>query len=183
MSQQGVRFAARRIVIQIQPLWDFVPGQRPPDKHPVWDFIALARANPGDNVIDVAGIIEGLINIQSSPDWRIAQAQLGLTKEGVLILNVPTAPLPDPYIEEEPLDYSDPNEFVPVMADITVADTEPDGMETTVSSDDFPTVTVGSPEIDAPTLGVISKSGKITVAASRATLPPPARPHPPPSRW
>jgi hypothetical protein len=183
MSQQGVRFAARRVVLQIQPLWDFVPGQRPYDKHPVWDFIALARANPQDNVVDVAGIIEGLIDIQSSPDWRIAQAQLGLTKEGVLILNVPTAPLPDEYIEEPPLDYSDPDEFVPVMTDITIADTEPDGMETSVSTLDFPTVSVGSPEIDAPTLGVVSTSGKITVAASPVHPPSSYKPQLPPSRW
>jgi hypothetical protein len=182
MSQQGVRFAARRVVLQIQPLWDFVPGQRPPDKHPVWDFIALARANPEDNVVDIAGIVEGLINIQSSPDWRVAQAQLGLTKEGVLILNVPTAPLPDEYIEEPPLDYSDLNEFVPVMGDITVADTEPDGMQTTVSSTDFPTVSVDSPEIGAPTLGAVSTSGKITVAAS-PVHPPAYKPQLPPSRW
>jgi hypothetical protein len=183
MSQQGVRFAARRVVLQVQPLWDFVPGQRPPDKHPVWDFINLARANPQDNVADVAGIVEGLINITSSPDWRIAQAQLGLTEWGVRILNVPTTPLPDPWIEEPPLDWSDTNEFVPVLGEITVSDTEPDGMSTTVSSADFPTVSVGSPEIDAPTLGVVSTGGRITVAASPVHSSAPHRPQLPPSRW
>jgi hypothetical protein len=177
MSQQGVRFAARRVVIQIQPLWDFIPGQRPPDKHPVWDFIALARANPGDNVVDVAGIIEGLINIQSSPVWRIAQAQLGLTLEGIQALNVPTTPLPDPYVDDDEIDLP-----VPVLGEVTVADTEPGGMETTVRSTDFPTVSVDSPEIDAPTLGVVSTSGKITVAASPVHAPG-YKPQLPPSRW
>jgi hypothetical protein len=144
MSQQGVRFAARRLVFQIQPLWDFIPGQRPIDKHPVWDFITLARANPEVNVVDVAGIVEGLIDVTSLPDWRVAQSQLGLTRDSVVTLNVPTTPLGPPYTDAD-------EEEVPTMTDITVADDESGGISTTVS---LPVVSVHPPVIDAPSIGV-----------------------------
>jgi hypothetical protein len=148
MSQQGVRFAARRITFQVQPLWDFIPGQRPPAVHPVWDFIALAKANPEVNIVDVAGIIEGLIDIDSLPDWRVAQSQLGLTQDGIEALNVGSTPLPPPYVDDEDLDVP-----VPMMTVITVSDTEDGGLSTTVT---YPVIAVGSPDIDMPTMTIVS---------------------------
>jgi hypothetical protein len=115
MSQQGVRFAARRIVLQVQPLWDFVPGMVPSPKHPVWDFIALARAEPIANQVDVATIVEDLMTKTNAPDWRIAQAQLGLTQDGILKLNV--GPLPTE-TEIPPFDPMDSNEYVPLLTEI-----------------------------------------------------------------
>jgi hypothetical protein len=117
MSTQGVRFAARRLVFQVQPMWDFTPGVVPSPKHPVWDFINLARAEPLANQVDVATIVESLMTTQTAPDWRIAQAQLGITKEDVLALNIGPLPTVD---EEAPYDPMDENEFVPPLLDITV---------------------------------------------------------------
>jgi hypothetical protein len=115
MSSQGVRFAARRLVFQVQPMWDFVPGQVPSPVHPVWDFIALARAQPVINQVDVAGIIENLMVKDASPDWRIAQAQLGMSQDSVETLNV-GIPLPEPYTD--PTEPGD--EFPPPLTEVEV---------------------------------------------------------------
>jgi len=127
MSQQGVRFAARRLVFQVQPMWDFVPGQVPSLKHPVWDFIKLARAQPLINQVDVAGIVEGLMIKDPSPNWRIAQAQLGLTQAGIIALNA-GIPLGAPFDDPTTVD---PDEFTPVLTELTVADgDQPPGEQT-----------------------------------------------------
>lgn len=117
MSAQGVRFAARRLVFQVQPMWDFVPGMVPSPKHPVWDFITLARAEPMANQVDVATIVEDLMTKDTAPDWRIAQAQLGITEADILALNIGPLPTQD---EEPPVDPMDENEFVPPLLDVTV---------------------------------------------------------------
>ena len=121
MSQQGVRFAARRLVFQVQPMWDFVPGQPPAPVHPVWDCINLARAEPVINQVDVAGIVENLLATQATkaPDWRIAQAQLGMSQDSVIALNT-GIPLGAPYTD--PSDPSD--EFPPPLEEIDVVGTD-----------------------------------------------------------
>jgi hypothetical protein len=123
-ASQGVRYAARRIIFVVEPMYDFSPGLIPKVGHPVYDFVTLARSQPLSNQIDYAGIIEGLLVVATAaPDWRVIQGQLGLTKEGIEAINA-AVPLPDPYIEEPPLDYSDPNEFVPPLTDITLHDAD-----------------------------------------------------------
>jgi hypothetical protein len=118
MSQQGVRFAARRLVFQVQPMWDFVPGMPPSPKHPVYDFITLARAQPVISQVDVAGIVENLLATKATaaPDWRIAQAQLGMSQDSVIALNT-GIPLGAPYDDPSAVD---PDEFPPPLEEVTV---------------------------------------------------------------
>lgn len=123
MAQQGVRFAARRIIFVVQPIYDFVPGVVPSPKHPVWDFISLARSSPAIGEVDVAGIVENLMTTSSVPDWRAIQGMLGLTRSGVEALNA-GIPLPWPGVEEPPLDSSDPNEFVPPFTDVKLTNSD-----------------------------------------------------------
>jgi len=102
-ASQGVRFAARRIIFVIQPMYDFSPGIVPKPKHPVWDFIEQARAQPLMGQVDMATIIEELVTQTAAPDWRAIQGQLGLTTEGVEAI-MAGIPLPWPGEEETPFD-------------------------------------------------------------------------------
>jgi hypothetical protein len=121
-ASSGVRFAARRMIFVLQPMYDFSPGIVPVPVHPVWDFIALARASPAIGQVDIATIVEDLMVKTAAPDWRAIQGQLGLTQAGIEAINA-AVPLPWPEMEEPPLDYSDAaNEFVPPLTDITLAD-------------------------------------------------------------
>jgi hypothetical protein len=122
-ASSGVRFASRRIIFVLQPMYDFSPGIVPSQKHPVWEFIALARSQPAIGQVDIATIVEDLMVSSPAPDWRAIQGQLGLTQPGIEAINA-GVPLPWPGVEEPPLDYSDPDEFVPPLTDITVADAD-----------------------------------------------------------
>jgi hypothetical protein len=121
MAQQGVRFAARRIIFVVQPIYDFVPGIVPAPTHPVWEFIRLTRASPAIGEVDVASVVENLMTTNPIPDWRAIQGMLGLTRAGVEALNA-GIPLPWPGVEEPPLDLSDTNEFVPPFLDVSLDD-------------------------------------------------------------
>jgi hypothetical protein len=119
----GVRWAARRIVLICSPIMDVVPGVPLLDGHPVRKFISMARANPHSSVADVAMIVDQAIASVAAPTWRQAQAMLGMDTDAVKKLIVEGVPLPYPeFPEVPPLDYSDLNEFVPPLSDITDAD-------------------------------------------------------------
>lgn len=139
MSQQGVRFAARRLVFQVQPMWDFLPGVIPAPAHPVWDFLALARAQPLANQVDVATIVESLMTKVQAPDWRVAQAQLGLSTDAIQTLNT-GVPLGEPYTDPTvPTD-----EFPPPLTEITVLDFD----QTPAEQTDTTPITTPGPPVD-----------------------------------
>jgi hypothetical protein len=124
-ASAGVRWAARRIVLLCSPIMDIVPGVALEDSHPIRKFITLARANPHSSVGDVAMIVDQAISTVAAPDWRQAQAMLGMDTEAVKHLVVPGVPLPSPegiVPEQPPLDYSDLNEYPPGMSEIEEAD-------------------------------------------------------------
>lgn len=121
-AASGIRYAARRVVFVCEPIsYDFVPGTRPDPKHPIWDFIALAKVSPAIGEVDIAGLVEQFLKtpIQEAPDWRIAQAMLGFdtqdAREGLVVTG---SPLPWPNVEEPPLDYSDLNEYPPELTQL-----------------------------------------------------------------
>jgi hypothetical protein len=130
-GSQGVRFAARRIILVCQPMWDFVPGNVPDAKHPVWDFIAEARSNPVTDEVDIAGLVEGLMETEQAPDWRLAQSLLGLATKAVQALNVPGTPLPwdTGIIETPPYDPMDPSEQDPVLTEIITDENSKDMLD------------------------------------------------------
>jgi hypothetical protein len=124
-AQSGVRFAARRIVFQCSTIWDFLPGNVLPVKHPVYEFISKATQDGlrlGEK--DVAELVTQLLPTNQAPDWRVAQGFLGITKQAALALNLPGSPLPWPERESQPLDYSDTDEWAPPLMDITLADSD-----------------------------------------------------------
>lgn len=124
-ASAGVRWAARRVVMICSPIMDVVPGVPLQDNHPVRKFIAMARANPASSVSDVAMIVDQAIATTGAPDWRQAQAMLGIDTQAAKLLVVPGAPLPYPegiYPEQPPLDYSDLNEFAPPFTEVSDAD-------------------------------------------------------------
>ncbi len=124
-ASAGVRWAARRVALICSPIYDIVPGVPLEDRHPVRKFITLARANPQSSVADVALIVDQAISSTAAPNWRQAQAMLGLDTEAVKHLVVEGVPLPSPegiVPEQPPLDYSDLNEYPPPLTDIEDAD-------------------------------------------------------------
>lgn len=140
-NQQGVRFAARRLTYICQPIWDLAPNAIPGPNHAIWNFISLAKQYPASGCKDVSDTIEFMMTKQNAPDWRIAQSQLGLFTQAAKLLNLPGTPLPwgqDPSevpVEKPPYDATDhgeaplgtipPDEYVPVLQEITLADEQP----------------------------------------------------------
>jgi hypothetical protein len=140
-NQQGVRFAARRLTYILQPIWDFTPNQKPVPTHAVWDFINLANQYPASGCKDVSDAIQFLMAVQDAPDWRIAQAQLGMFTKAAKMLNLPGTPLPwgqvtgEVPVEEPPYDATDhgeaalgtipSDEYVPVLNEVNLADDIP----------------------------------------------------------
>lgn len=122
----GIRFAARRITYMMNTIYDIPPGVVPADDHPLMQFINLAKDNPIFGVTDVGSILQSMLSPTAAPDWRIAQAYLGLTKRSAEAMQVPGLPLPFPEIEEPPLDYSDKaNEYPPPMTNLTINPSDP----------------------------------------------------------
>ena len=135
-AQTGIRYAARRVVFVCEPMmYDFVPGTVPDPKNPIWDFINLAAVSPVGEV-DIAGLVKQFVNAttQNAPDWRIAQAMLGFAsdeaREGMVVTG---SPLPFPQEESPPLDYSDLNEYPPLLTKLTF---DPDVTMTPMDLDD-----------------------------------------------
>ena len=124
-AERGIRFAARQVRLVLETLSEPVPGFVPPEGHFIRQFINLAREMPQSGVIDAAAGIETMLYRTATPDWRQAQAFLGVTEEGAKILMVPGSPLPYPEIEEPPYDpQRTDSEFAPPLERVTVDDTD-----------------------------------------------------------
>ena len=122
-SQQGIRFAARRLLFMVQPMFDFAPGIVPPATHPIWDFITLASQSAATTgQTDIGVIVQNLLTKTDNPDWRQAQTLLGLSTDAVKELMVPGDPLPYPELEVPPLPPADTNEFPPPLGEVDIAD-------------------------------------------------------------
>lgn len=120
----GIRFAARRITYVVNTVYDIPPGVVPAPDHPLMQFINLAKGNPIFGVTDVGQILFDMLDATAAPDWRIAQAYLGLTEASAKAAQVPGVPLPYPEIEEPPLDFSDKaDEYPPPFNDVKIIDT------------------------------------------------------------
>jgi hypothetical protein len=132
-GERGVKFAARRISFSCNPgIFDLAPGVRPDDVNPIWEFMQLARASPTIGQVDVPPILDDYIAVASAPNWRVAQAYLGLDSEGVReALVVDDTPLPWPGREEPPLSGFEV-ETVPGLERVTIAQDE-DGQLVEVS--------------------------------------------------
>lgn len=126
-AQGGVRFAARRITYVCNTLYDIPPGYVPPAGHPILDFISLAAGNPVFGITDVGTILQNMLSTTEAPDWRVAQAYLGVTTKTAKALQLPGVPVPDPHVEQPPLDWSDAaNEYAPPLTEsIVLADENP----------------------------------------------------------
>jgi hypothetical protein len=116
----GVRFAARRVTLVCSTIYDIAPGVVLAEHHPVNEFIRMANANPSIGLTDVAGIISSVLATTAAPSWRQAQAYLGLPDDAIRRVNPDGTPLPVPMIEKPPLDWSETNEYVPVLTNIEI---------------------------------------------------------------
>lgn len=103
--KDGVRFAARQMVLTIEPMAEPGFGQAAVG---VWRaFLDQLALEP-----DLAGLVpllEAEILGEAIPNWKIAQALLGLTNQGIEGIG-----LPPPYL--------DPIEDGPVLEQITLSD-------------------------------------------------------------
>jgi hypothetical protein len=117
----GIRFAARRVTLVYNTNTDIAPGIVPGDDHPVRKFIELAAADTALGLAELGINVEKLIDVSAAPDWRQAQALLGVTGKMAKQLMVPGSPLPWPEAEKAPLDWSDTNEFVPPLTSIDIS--------------------------------------------------------------
>jgi hypothetical protein len=76
-SEGGSRWAARQLVLHVDPIADPPPGVLIDPDHPVRRFLTAARA---DGFASAADLIEASISTVAAPVWRQAQAWLGLTE-------------------------------------------------------------------------------------------------------
>lgn len=116
-AQAGIRFAARRTTFVVSTMYDIPPGVALDTTHPLMQFItaAIDPINISFGIGAVGMTLQKMLDGSANPDWRQAQAYLGMTKDSVVALNVPGSPLPYPELETPPLDYSDTNEFAPQL--------------------------------------------------------------------
>jgi len=134
-SQTGVRYAARRTVFACKTISDIPPGVVLAPAHPVRTFIKMARATPSLGVVDVATIIENLLQTTEAPAWRVAQAYLNIGTQPALNINVDGAPLPwgkdkvEVPVETPPLDEATLADYPPLMTDIKVTNDDPVDMD------------------------------------------------------
>ena len=77
--KDGVRFAARQLLLTVQPLPE--PGFGKPAEG-VWRRVLDAMGQEPD-LQDLVPVLESEISGASLTDWRVAQGLLGLTREGV----------------------------------------------------------------------------------------------------
>jgi hypothetical protein len=123
-SERGIKFAARRTVFVLSTIYDFAPGVVPVPGSPVWDFLRLCRASPALGVVDRASIVEQLLTQTANPDWRIAQAYLGMDTQSIKNVNPDGVPLPwgkyhvETPVEMPPLDDSDKVDYPPPLEEI-----------------------------------------------------------------
>jgi hypothetical protein len=110
-SRQGVRFAARRLVIIGDTNMELPFGIPPAEKHPINDFIRLARQKPIEGLMDTASLVERLLQpAKTWPTWRQGQAILGLDTAAARILLAGDSPLYE--VDDQP-------------SELKVLDTEP----------------------------------------------------------
>lgn len=77
--KEGVRFAARQLVLTVEPLAEPGFGEEP---RGVWrKFLDQLAQEP--TLAPLGALLEAEFTGQALPDWRIAQGLLGLTLEGV----------------------------------------------------------------------------------------------------
>jgi hypothetical protein len=99
-----------------------VPGQSLPDTHPVARFIKLCQFATPD--LQGAGtLLSELIGQTDSaetaaPDWKLAQACLGLSAAQARALALPGVPLPWPERESAPLDETDGDPYAPPLEEV-----------------------------------------------------------------
>jgi hypothetical protein len=128
-AQGGIRFAARRITYVLNTLYEIPPGMVPASDHPLMQFINMAKGNPVFGATDVGKILEQMLDTTQAPDWRVAQAYLGMTEDSAVATQLPGVPLvvtgntvvTSPF-EQSPIDMSDLDEYAPPLTDIELAD-------------------------------------------------------------
>ena len=137
----GVKFAARRTIFEVNTLYNLAPGVVPPDKHPVWEFIRLAKTSTL-GVVDRGAIVEKLLyETDPHPPWLVAQAYLGLNRQAIKNVNPDGTPLPwgkagvEEAIEQPPLEEMGDHEWPPRTGQITLVDDDPRAMQTGARSD------------------------------------------------
>jgi hypothetical protein len=128
---RGVRYSARQLTLVLDIVSDPAPGTFVPAEHPLNRFVTLARANPDDQNLDAADMIEKLMTQpdEVGPLWEQAQAWLGLTKRGIRATGM--APLADTPAGGERDAVEDGDDIVdpvtregPRLADINITDDE-----------------------------------------------------------
>lgn len=105
-TQTTTRWAARQLTLICQTVADPAPGTVLPQHHPIRDFITLAKSTEqaGLHMAEAANLIEAMLNESPAPDWRQAQAWMGMTEAAIratgiapLLETDETAPV---YVEE-----------------------------------------------------------------------------------
>ncbi|WP_051651369.1 hypothetical protein [Brevundimonas bacteroides] len=77
--KEGVRFAARQLLLTVQPLPEPGFGRA---AEGIWRRVLDALQGEPD-LQDLVPLLEAEISGEALPDWRVAQGLLGLTREGV----------------------------------------------------------------------------------------------------
>ncbi len=105
---QGARWAARQVIIRLDPVADPPAGVVVAADHPLRRFIALARADANAKLGGAANLVEMVVGqARDYSSWEEAQGWLGIGRDGVeaiglapLVLTLPTDLNEGPELEE-----------------------------------------------------------------------------------
>lgn len=100
-EEQGARFAARQLIIDLDPLADPAGGAEPAD---IWaELIALVAADPDPDFAGLSDVLARAIRGRAVlTDWEREQMLLGLTRMGGWASGLPPAPVPYPVSPGDP---------------------------------------------------------------------------------
>ncbi|WP_298959049.1 hypothetical protein [uncultured Methylobacterium sp.] len=88
-TEKGVRFAARQIIITLDPLLDPERGRGAPPEP--WDRL-LAKMAADDELAAYAPVLAALLSGSTLPPWQVLQAQLGQTRDVMAALGYDALP-------------------------------------------------------------------------------------------
>jgi hypothetical protein len=97
-AEGGARWAARQLVLHVDPVADPPAGVVLPDDHPIKAFVAAARCSDIISLHGAADLVEASLATTATSSWRQAQAWLGLTEAAArgLGLGPPVIPQEEP---------------------------------------------------------------------------------------
>lgn len=102
-AEQGVKFAARQIVLRLDPVAAPLPGEAVDPETPYGALLALMEADVDSYTVGAAGLLRSLLEAPEKPEWKRLAEAIGLTRPEADAIGITPVDLtgPDAEIAEQ----------------------------------------------------------------------------------